>query len=231
MAKSKKQDVCAQLPTFVVGDEIFVKLTETVDARYSNGTGKFGKGLQLRLVVLEDTGTEIRVHFATDAPDIDSWLLSKFNFEVLPDICRLEDLPPAIRKAIFIQDCHVSGLHEPRHTPIYVCERQLAEMAKRILGSLGIRIDDDSIKQMTPQERVIEFNKIPRKLEKNGWIAYYRQHADPNYYDKKWAEDDPEALKVEVDKMQAEVDIYESWERDGFKLPPTPEEATRRSKR
>lgn len=72
---------------------------------------------------------------------------------------KLSDLPQELQDAIYIESCHVSGMHNPNHTPDYLCAHQLAELAKRVLRALGmypaptVLFDDEVLKL---------FNRIPR---------------------------------------------------------------------
>jgi hypothetical protein len=102
---------------------------------------------------------------------------------------RLEDLPQELRDAIFIQDCHVSGMHDPSHTHKYVCDIQLRDMAHRILNVLGIDLSKKDRAKL-----IIEWNKIPRRLERPGWYDYYREG------------------KIYQDKADALI----RWEQDGI---------------
>lgn len=41
-------------------------------------------------------------------------------------------------QAITLQPCHVTGMHDPTHTPRYVCSLQREEAFERLLGFLGL---------------------------------------------------------------------------------------------
>lgn len=53
-----------------------------------------------------------------------------------------------IVEALTIEPCHTTGMHDPTHTPRYICESQMAEAYKRTLEVLGMdepprRLHDD----------------------------------------------------------------------------------------
>lgn len=94
-----------------------------------------------------------------------------------------------ILDAIYIEDCHISGTHDPNHTAKYVCRHQLADLAERVLAvSHGVKFatgNDD-----TPTD---EINKIPRKIT-SGWHGYYKER----------------------DEYAHKAKELEDWEKDGF---------------
>lgn len=92
----------------------------------------------------------------------------------------------AIREEIYVEDCHVTGMHDPSHTTEYVCEIQRGEIADRILALFGIG---------TSRE---ERKRIPRRVNREGWYAYYKSHKQ---YDNK-------------------ATALEEWEKGGQPLPP-----------
>lgn len=84
---------------------------------------------------------------------------------------KISDLPKPLQDAIYIEDCHVSGSHDPCHTETSICDIQLVEMAKRILAVIGIDLDKDNTKEM---------NKLPRRIVRPesgsshySWYQYY----------------------------------------------------------
>lgn len=104
----------------------------------------------------------------------------------------------AILDAMYIEDCHISGMHDPTHTPHYVCESQLRDLAVRVLAAAEVadisnRVagEDDAAKAY----RLSEINKIPRRIKRTGWYAY---HA---------ARDDEQNVRTR--------ETLEAWERDG----------------
>ena len=77
-----------------------------------------------------------------------------------------------ILDCIYIEDCHVSGTHDPDHTPNYVCSLQLQAMAKRVLTVLyGI----DWRNKESVSEKI---NQVPRRINKTefSWYLYYKKH-------------------------------------------------------
>lgn len=40
--------------------------------------------------------------------------------------------------AVYLEPCHITGEHDPKHTHLYVCNFQRAEILKRILDVLGM---------------------------------------------------------------------------------------------
>lgn len=105
-----------------------------------------------------------------------------------------------LRAAIYIEDCHVSGEHDPTHTGEYVCEIQLRDLAKRVVAALygydedrietayrlhveACRKNRDSNKGWQDSKTEIEYHriraeeeaKIPRKINRDGWYAYYKK--------------------------------------------------------
>lgn len=43
-----------------------------------------------------------------------------------------------VRAAVYLEPCHVTGEHDPTHTPKYVCILQLRDVAKRVLQALDV---------------------------------------------------------------------------------------------
>lgn len=77
-----------------------------------------------------------------------------------------------ILEAIYIEDCHITGMHDPNHTSKYICADQLADMARRVLAvSHGVKFATGNVS--TPVE---ELNKIPRKLT-SSWYDYYKNNS------------------------------------------------------
>lgn len=111
----------------------------------------------------------------------------------------IDDLPQELRDAIYIEDCHVSGDHDPEHTPRYVCTLQLAALARRMLAVLGIDLRDSS-----PNTRALdeEWNKIPRRVSRTptSWFRHYQLYRDS----------DPQ-------KYGSKIEALEAWERDGVR--------------
>jgi hypothetical protein len=120
---------------------------------------------------------------------------------------KLDDLPQELRDAIYINDCHVTGMHEPDHTTKYVCDIQLRELAERVLAAIGIDIRDklqgETGAQATARRRKA-VNLIPRKLQREhfSWYNYHVEHSD-----------DPH------NKTTAEA--LAAWEKNGFVFPST----------
>jgi hypothetical protein len=125
---------------------------------------------------------------------------------------KLSDLPQELRDAIYIEDCHVTGTHDPTHTDKYVCGLQLRDMAVRILHAVGIKVMDND-----PSDP--SWNEIPRKLDRKGWFAYYQRRANGQQYDKAWAKAHPKEFADVVAKAKTEVERYERWEREGILIP------------
>lgn len=100
---------------------------------------------------------------------------------------KFEDLPKELQDALYIEDCHLSGEHNPDHTSKHVCNYQLADMAKRIFKALDIDISDPK------RDLTAESNKIPRRLKPNGWAEYYKT------------------------KRPAEYERLMEWEKNGYK--------------
>lgn len=105
----------------------------------------------------------------------------------------LSDLPEELQNAIYIEDCHISGEHDPTHTTRYVCKNQLMDLAKRVLISVGIDFDLIDNREIDKNIRVAELNKVPRKINRNGWYRYYRANSKKN------------------------ADELDDWEKNGFK--------------
>lgn len=85
---------------------------------------------------------------------------------------KLTDLPKELQDVIYIEDCHISGMHNPSHTTEYVCNEQLTDLAKRVLGVLGINLTKKTV-------GANDYNKIPRRIvkpehpTKYSWYQYY----------------------------------------------------------
>lgn len=47
-----------------------------------------------------------------------------------------------ILDAITLHPCHVTGMHDPRHTPKYVCDIQMREAFEALLEFLEVEITD-----------------------------------------------------------------------------------------
>lgn len=107
---------------------------------------------------------------------------------------RFEDLPQELRDAIYIEDCHVSGEHDPQHTKKYVCSLQLRDLAIRVLKTLGINIPNPGKGDI--EKMKAEWNKIPRRLDRSGWYAYFQSRKD--------------------DDSRKRAEELERWEKDGF---------------
>jgi hypothetical protein len=102
-----------------------------------------------------------------------------------------------ILDAIYVQDCHISGMHDPTHTPHYVCEDQLRDLAIRVLGvTHGVTDWHDMPKEATKEQKYLEVNKIPRRL--------IRKDGDRWSWYQNYVENHPEEAKV-----------YENWEKNG----------------
>lgn len=96
------------------------------------------------------------------------------------EVVRLDRLQ-VILDTIYIEDCHVSGMHDPRHTPYQVCEIQLANLARRLLAaSHGVKLDQHGY---FLNRR--EVNKIPRRINRRGWYDYYLKNPKANRKDAK----------------------------------------------
>ena len=111
------------------------------------------------------------------------------------DKIKLEDLPKELQEAIFIEDCHISGMHDPTHTPHQICESQLTDLAKRVLLAIGINLD---IKDTN--RKIEEMNKIPRKLTSYWYNEYYTKEKP-----------------ITAEKKES-AKILENWRDNGFKL-------------
>lgn len=102
-----------------------------------------------------------------------------------------------IMDAIFIEDCHISGMHDPTHTRKYVCEKQLADLARRVLAiTCGVDFAVVESPKFTRAQRIHELNKIPRRIDKGGWYAYYL--GNPS---------------IETTKRAREMEL---WEKEGL---------------
>lgn len=107
--------------------------------------------------------------------------------------------------ALYIEDCHVTGMHDPCHTTKRICELQLRGLAERVLATFGIALGDLT-NETSEEERVHVVNQIPRKLNRTGWFSYYVEH-------EKW------------DRV---VEL-EAWEKHGVRATETQVEALRRT--
>lgn len=64
----------------------------------------------------------------------------------------LDTRPEAIREALTLRPCHITGMHRPEHHLDFTCEHQKTRMLDNLLGVLGIQdpgalphaLDDDS---------------------------------------------------------------------------------------
>lgn len=70
-----------------------------------------------------------------------------------------------VREALYVEDCHVTGMHDPTHTPHRVCEKQLTDMAMRVLKVFGVDIEGGS-------SAIDETNKITRRLNRDGFYKH-----------------------------------------------------------
>lgn len=109
----------------------------------------------------------------------------------------IADLPQQLRDVIYIEDCHISGDHDPGHTPRYVCTQQLAALARRLLAVLGVDLSNSAPNTPAPDE---EWNKIPRRLDRSQYAWYSHYLAQRDY--------DPQ-------KYGPKIEALETWERDG----------------
>ena len=92
-------------------------------------------------------------------------------------------------EAAYIEDCHVSGMHDPEHTARHLCQIQLSDVGKRVLSALfGVNWDAEG------NAKVAEMNKIPRKVDRGGWYKYYQENEKYQH-------------------KAAELDV---WEKNGF---------------
>ena len=103
---------------------------------------------------------------------------------------KLEDMPQEFQDAFYIESCHVTGSHDPCHTHKAVCDIQLGDMMRRILELFGI----DLVTQKSWNERVVETNKIPRRINPK-WHEYYKGH---------------KVHKYKLDQM-------ETWQKEGIR--------------
>jgi len=51
-------------------------------------------------------------------------------------------LAAAVREALYVEACHVTGTHNPRHTPLYICVEQKRAMVGRLLRELKLSAYD-----------------------------------------------------------------------------------------
>jgi len=117
--------------------------------------------------------------------------------EMLDSMTHME-LLEALMDSVYIEDCHVSGTHDPGHTLDYVCHIQLAEMAKRVLSALyGVEWNK------TGAEQVEQINKIPRRLNHDGWFGHYVEQSEKG-----------------LEGYQDKVLELEAWEKEGYKTKP-----------
>lgn len=95
----------------------------------------------------------------------------------------------AVEEAVYIEDCHVTGTHDPTHTPHYICDRQFRIIGMAVCHALlGVEWQDGG--RLTAKEA----NKIPRRLNREpfSWYLYFRDHG-----------------------MEDAAEL-ERWEKDGF---------------
>jgi len=113
--------------------------------------------------------------------------------EALDSMTHME-LLEALMNSLYIEDCHVSGMHDPVHTPEYLCQIQLAEMAKRVLSAVfGVEWDKKGAAQAE------QVNKIPRRLDREGWFGHYVEQSEKG-----------------LEGYQDTVLELEAWEKDGY---------------
>jgi hypothetical protein len=101
----------------------------------------------------------------------------------------------AIMAAVYIEDCHVTGMHDPGHTPYHMCELQLRDLAVRVLAvTHGMKTGHNH----SLERRIHEANKVPRQLNRaeGSWYEYHRARRN----------------KTAAGLL--------AWERDGFKRRP-----------
>lgn len=88
-------------------------------------------------------------------------------------VCQIKDRLNTQEKAalfdkiieeLYVESCHTSGSHDPTHTPKYICELQLARIAKRVLSIVF------DIKDFQNPEQI---NRIPRKGD-----AYWMRNSE-----------------------------------------------------
>ena len=104
---------------------------------------------------------------------------------------KLSDLPKELQEVIYIEDCHISGTHDPIHTIKYICKDQLVDLAKRILKVISIDLNKKGFREM---------NKIPRKLVRKNHLTKYSWY---QYY-------------VDTPQYICKAKELENWEKYGF---------------
>jgi hypothetical protein len=76
-----------------------------------------------------------------------------------------------VLEALYIEDCHVTGMHDPVHTTKLICELQLRGLAHRVLKTFGIDLDFSV--NASDKRRIKVVNQIPRQIDREGWFVYY----------------------------------------------------------
>lgn len=107
----------------------------------------------------------------------------------------------ALREALTLQPCHVTGMHDPTHTTKRgPCSEQLAAMAKRAVAVLG------------------DPNELPRALhgEECYWCHYVpstRKDRDRQIEIHRWAGVEPPAALFEIamDEVRPDDDVKAVW--------------------
>jgi len=79
----------------------------------------------------------------------------------------------ALAEALYVEDCHVTGMHDPSHTTQYICELQLRDLAVRVLMAAGYL--PENFRDLEGEERRAAANQVPRRVSREGWYAYYRE--------------------------------------------------------
>lgn len=99
----------------------------------------------------------------------------------------------ALIECAYIEDCHITGTHNPEHTTEYICSEQLTDLAKRVCTVLyGVKWPEGN--QSLPYTQA---NKIQRRINRmpGGWWGYYKCHG------------------------KEDAAILEHWEKAGFGKP------------
>ena len=55
---------------------------------------------------------------------------------------RLRQRADEIAEVLYIKSCHISGEHDPTHTPRYYCSWQRSELLDRVLHALELETND-----------------------------------------------------------------------------------------
>lgn len=110
------------------------------------------------------------------------------------DCVKTEFTRDEILEALTIEPCHITGMHDPKHTLKYICRDQLVVALNRLLDLLEVEVDD-----------------LPRRLGDDCYWCMKEEGADRTLLDA-WVERRPMTFTTSATGDQEFSDHHDAWE-------------------